>query len=70
MISLILFNIEVTMQLFYLTIILLIIKEGLKNLEFINNIDQFDILVDSASNDQDITTIQEVVLSNYEDLIK
>lgn len=25
------------MQLFYLTVILLIIKEGLKNLEFINN---------------------------------
>lgn len=33
----ILFNIEVTMQIFYLTIILLVIKEGLKNLEFINN---------------------------------
>ena len=28
---------NVTMQIFYLTIILLIIKEGLKNLEFINN---------------------------------
>jgi len=34
---LILFNMEVTMQIFYLTIILLIIKEGLKNLEFVNN---------------------------------
>lgn len=28
---------NVTMQIFYLTIILLVIKEGLKNLEFINN---------------------------------
>lgn len=40
------------------------------NLEFINNIDQFDILLDNASSDQDISTIQEVVLSNYEDLVK
>lgn len=28
---------NVTMQIFYLTIILLVIKEGLKNLEFVNN---------------------------------
>ena len=33
----ILFNMEVTMQIFYLTIILLIIKYGLKNLEFIDH---------------------------------
>ena len=33
----ILFNINVTMQIFYLTIILLIIKDGLKHLEYINN---------------------------------
>ena len=33
----ILFNMEVTMQIFYLTIILLIIKYGLKNLEFIEH---------------------------------
>jgi len=32
---LILFNF--TIQIFYLTVILLVIKEGLKNLEFINN---------------------------------
>lgn len=37
------------------------------NLEFINNIEQFDILLDNASNN-DILTIEEVVLSNYEDL--
>ena len=33
----ILFNIEVTMQIFYLTIILLVIKVGLKILEFIDS---------------------------------
>ena len=33
----ILFNLEVTMQIFYLIIILLVIKEGLKNLEYIDN---------------------------------
>ncbi len=39
------------------------------NLEFINNVEQFDILLSSASN-SDILTIEEVVLSNYEDLVK
>lgn len=40
------------------------------NEEFINNIDQFDILVDSTKNNNDISTIEEVILANYEDLIQ
>ena len=39
------------------------------NLEFISNIEQFDILLDSANNESDISAIEEVVLSNYENLV-
>lgn len=38
------------------------------NIEFINNVEQFDVLVESAT-DSDILKIEEVVLSNYDDLI-
>ena len=39
------------------------------NSEFTSNISQFDILLESSKNDSDISTIEEVVLSNYENLI-
>lgn len=39
------------------------------NSEFTANISQFDILLESSKNDSDISTIEEVVLSNYENLI-
>lgn len=40
------------------------------NIEFLNNVDQYDILSKTASYDRDLLTIQDVVLSNYEELIK
>lgn len=39
------------------------------NLEFLSNIEQFDILLDNANNESDISAIEEVVLSNYENLV-
>ena len=42
-----------------------IVDEG-----FLTNLQQYDILLDSATTDDDILTIQEVVLSNYEELTK
>lgn len=45
-------------------------KIDVSNKEFINNIDQFDILIDSTNSDNDISTIEEVILSNYEDLLQ
>lgn len=45
-------------------------KVKVDNSEFISNISQFDILLDNTKNDSDISTIQEVILSNYEDLVK
>lgn len=41
---------------------------NVNNNEFLNNIEQFDILLDKA-NKNDLLTIEEVVLSNYEDLV-
>ena len=41
---------------------------NVSNTEFLNNIEQFDILLDKA-NKSDLLTIEEVVLSNYDDLV-
>lgn len=38
--------------------------------EFRNNVEQFDILIDATTTQKDILTIEEVILSNYENLIK
>lgn len=37
---------------------------------FLTNLSQYDILLDSAKTSDDILTIQEVVLSNYEEIGK
>lgn len=47
------------------------IKEvTLKNEEFSSNMTQFDLLMNSTDNDEEILTITEVVLANYEEIIK
>lgn len=49
----------------------LYIKEiKISNEEFDNNITQFDLLINSASSKEEILTIEEVVLANYEEIIK
>ena len=37
--------------------------------EFSNNIDQFDLLIKNSSNDEDVLTIESVVLANYEEIV-
>lgn len=39
------------------------------NKEFLANIKQYDVLIESAKDESDILTIEEVVLSNYEETI-
>ncbi len=47
------------------------IKEvNLNNEEFTNNLDQFDLLIKNSSSDDDVLTIEEVVLANYEEIIQ
>ena len=44
--------------------------QNLSNEEFYNNVTQFDILINSTNKESEILTIEEVVLANYEELIK
>lgn len=47
------------------------IKEiKLNNEEFSNNVTQFDLLINNTNNPEEILTITEVVLANYEEIIK
>ena len=45
-------------------------EQKLSNEEFYNNVTQFDILINSTNKESEILTIEEVVLANYEELIK
>lgn len=46
------------------------IKERkLNNEEFLNNVTQFDILLNEAKTLEEIITIEKIILSNYDDLI-
>lgn len=49
----------------------LTVKEKyLKNEEFSTNVSQFDLLMKSATTDDEILKIEEVILANYEEIIK
>ena len=49
----------------------LYIKEiNLSDEEFFNNVTQFDLLIKNTDKDEEILTIEEVVLANYEEIIK
>ena len=49
----------------------LYIKEiNLSNEEFYNNVTQFDLLIKNTTKEVEILTIEEVVLANYEEIIK
>lgn len=46
------------------------IKEGnIDNVEFMSNLEQFDILLDGVSKETDILSINEVILSTYEEMV-
>ena len=42
---------------------------SIDNEEFSNNVTQFDLLVNESSSVDDILTIEEVILANYEEII-
>lgn len=44
-------------------------KTAIDNVEFISNLEQFDILLDNASTNDDIMSINEVILSSYEEMV-
>lgn len=49
----------------------LYVKErNITNEEFYNNVTQFDLLIKNTEDETEILTIEEVVLANYEELIK
>lgn len=45
-------------------------EKNIPNEEFKNNIEQFDLLIKSSKEEDEIIKIQEVVLANYEEIIK
>lgn len=44
-------------------------KSVINNIEFMSNLEQFDILLDNASSNEDIMSINEVILSSYEEMV-
>lgn len=44
-------------------------EKRLKNEEFSNNVNQFDILLKEAKTFDEVLTIEKIILSNYDDLI-
>ena len=44
-------------------------KTAIDNVEFISNLEQFDVLLDNASTNDDIMSINEVILSSYEEMV-
>lgn len=40
------------------------------NIEFISNLEQYDVLLDGVNSDKDILSINYVILSDYEELIQ
>ena len=44
-------------------------KSVINDIEFMSNLEQFDILLDSASSNEDIMSINEVILSSYEEMV-
>lgn len=44
-------------------------KSVINNIEFMSNLEQFDILLDNATNNDDIMRVNEVILSSYEEMV-
>lgn len=45
-------------------------EQSLYNEEFESNLEQFDLLINSATTKDEILTITEVILANYEEIVK
>ena len=46
-----------------------IIPTVINNVEFINNLEQYDLLLSEVDNKDNILSINDVIISNYEELI-
>ena len=44
-------------------------KTIIDDIEFMSNLEQFDILLDSVTTSEDILSINEVILSSYEEMV-
>ena len=44
-------------------------EQTINNEEFNNNVTQFDLLINSSNNEDEILAIEEVVLENYDEII-
>lgn len=44
-------------------------KTVINDIEFMNSLEQFDLLLDSVSTNEDIMSINEVILSSYEEMV-
>ena len=44
-------------------------EQTINNEEFNNNVTQFDLLINSSNNEDEILAIEEVVLANYDEII-
>ena len=44
-------------------------KRNIKNEEFYNNLEQYDILLSGALKDKDVLSINKVILSSYEEMV-
>ncbi len=45
-------------------------EKNVKSEEFFNNVSQFDLLIKSTNEEDEILTIEEVVLANYDEITK
>ena len=44
-------------------------KSIINDIEFVSNLEQFDVLLDSAQTYEDVLAINEVILSSYEEMV-
>lgn len=44
-------------------------KTVINDIEFMSSLEQFDLLLDSVTNDEDIMSINAVILSSYEEML-
>ncbi len=45
-------------------------EQNISNEEFYNNVSQFDLLIENTTEEEEILTIEEVVLANYEQVMQ
>ena len=44
-------------------------QDNINNVEFISNLEQYDVLLESVDKKKDILSINEVILSTYEEMV-